>query len=231
MGRSRAGPSIRPVGEAIWVMPLHCAFPCGQAPVACTGTAIGAAGTSPRYGALTSLWSTDSSRRLRARSSHEGARNLLVGAGIAIALVMLLAARSGALAQYVAVWGLWLHGRSTSGAPLAGHAMLSWGRAGKILQFLGGLVAVLDLLDLNKLRERGSETRKCHDRNRAPLEILHKARKTLGLENRLVHTVISYWAKNGPGHWVLYSADTPGQSSSRWRAAQRVAGVLTSWRS
>jgi hypothetical protein len=38
MGRSRAARPSRPVGASIWVMPLHCAFPCGQAPVACTGT-------------------------------------------------------------------------------------------------------------------------------------------------------------------------------------------------
>ncbi|MEV4455148.1 hypothetical protein [Microbispora sp. NPDC049633] len=59
-----------------------------------------------------------------------------------------MAALDAGLPDVVSVW---LDGRSTSGLVLWGHTMLWWGRLGKIVQFAAGLVAVFDLIGLDRL--------------------------------------------------------------------------------
>jgi hypothetical protein len=61
----------------------------------------------------------------------------------------------GFLSDLLRAWGVWLDGLPTSGLTLAGWPMPYWGRSGKLLQFLGGLIVLLDLADAEKLRERG----------------------------------------------------------------------------
>ena len=55
------------------------------------------------------------------------------------------------------VLGAWFSGRSASGLVLWGVPMVWWGRTGKVLQFAGGLVVVLDLVGPDRLRRAGAE--------------------------------------------------------------------------
>jgi hypothetical protein len=61
----------------------------------------------------------------------------------------------GFLSDLLQAWGVWLDGQPTSALTLGGWPMPRWGRAGKLLQFLGGLIVLLDLADADKLRDRG----------------------------------------------------------------------------
>ncbi|MEU0515594.1 hypothetical protein [Amycolatopsis sp. NPDC006125] len=47
---------------------------------------------------------------------------------------------------YWDAWWAWWHGRSLAGYEMWGLPTLWWGRIGKLLQFAGGLIAVLDLI-------------------------------------------------------------------------------------
>lgn len=49
----------------------------------------------------------------------------------------------------------WLDGRPTTGVVVWGWPMLVWGRLGKAMLYFAALSVVLDLLDPDKLRERG----------------------------------------------------------------------------
>jgi hypothetical protein len=59
------------------------------------------------------------------------------------------------IAEYLYVWGVWSHGDATGHLRLWGLSVLWWGRIGKLLEFIAGLAVVLDLLDVNKMREFG----------------------------------------------------------------------------
>jgi hypothetical protein len=49
----------------------------------------------------------------------------------------------------------WFDGHSTTNMVLWGWPMLVWGRVGKVMLYLAALSIILDLLDPDKLRERG----------------------------------------------------------------------------
>ncbi|MGN9845937.1 hypothetical protein ACTMTI_48240 [Nonomuraea sp. H19] len=63
------------------------------------------------------------------------------------------------LGNGAAILGVWLDGRATSDLLMFGNRMALWGRFGKVLQFVAGLSAILDLLDPVKLQESGERAR------------------------------------------------------------------------
>ncbi|MCG5464853.1 hypothetical protein MED01_003112 [Micromonospora sp. MED01] len=54
---------------------------------------------------------------------------------------------------------LWIAGKETSDIHIFGLSMIWWGRVGKLLQFLGGLVVILDLIGPERLRNWGTRIR------------------------------------------------------------------------
>lgn len=56
---------------------------------------------------------------------------------------------------FAEAWSLWLAGQSVADFELWGRPMLWWGRAGKLVQFAGGLTVVLDLVGADRLRKWG----------------------------------------------------------------------------
>ncbi len=57
------------------------------------------------------------------------------------------------------LWSTWLNGHQVQDQVLWGASLLFWGRIGKVLEFVAGLVAVVDLLDPDKLRRHGAAAR------------------------------------------------------------------------
>jgi hypothetical protein len=55
----------------------------------------------------------------------------------------------------VHAWRVWSAGLSAGAEPLWGHTVLWWARMGKLLQFVAGLVVVLDIVGPNRLRSVG----------------------------------------------------------------------------
>lgn len=62
--------------------------------------------------------------------------------------------------ELVTAWRAWWSGASVGDYPLWGFDVTFWGRLGKGLQFLAGLVVILDLLSPNRLRARGATARR-----------------------------------------------------------------------
>jgi hypothetical protein len=56
-------------------------------------------------------------------------------------------------------WGLWFDGRSVSGFRLWGLPVLWWGRIGKLGQFTGGLVAIIDIVGVARITAWGERLR------------------------------------------------------------------------
>jgi hypothetical protein len=56
-------------------------------------------------------------------------------------------------------WGLWFDGRSVSGYQLWGLPVLWWGRIGKLGQFTGGLVAIIDVVGITRITAWGDRLR------------------------------------------------------------------------
>ena len=54
--------------------------------------------------------------------------------------------------SYWEAWSLWWSGHKVDGFQMWGLPLLWWGRIGKLLQFAGGLVVVLDLIGSMRLR-------------------------------------------------------------------------------
>jgi hypothetical protein len=57
------------------------------------------------------------------------------------------------------LWQAWFQGEQVQAAQLWGWTVLRWGRLGKAMEFVAGLVVVIDLLDPDKLRRRGAAAR------------------------------------------------------------------------
>lgn len=53
--------------------------------------------------------------------------------------------------SYFEAWSLWWDGQKLEGLQIFGWPVLYWGRAGKISQFVGGFVALLDLIGKARL--------------------------------------------------------------------------------
>lgn len=68
--------------------------------------------------------------------------------------------------QWWELWHAWFQGDQVQTASLWGLPVLVWGRLGKALEFLAGLVVVVDLLDPDKLRRRGALARQRLDARR-----------------------------------------------------------------
>jgi len=62
--------------------------------------------------------------------------------------------RGSIVAPYLDAWSQWA-AESTVRRPLWGTSMLRWGRVGKLLEFVGGLAVVLDLVKTESLRRFG----------------------------------------------------------------------------
>ncbi|MFG1926835.1 hypothetical protein [Cryptosporangium sp. NPDC048952] len=71
----------------------------------------------------------------------------MLGAGLAIGAFYALV--SG---QFIDAWQIWLSGKEVADAPLWGKTVLFWARAGKLLQFIAGLVVIIDLIGPEALR-------------------------------------------------------------------------------
>jgi hypothetical protein len=56
-------------------------------------------------------------------------------------------------------WGLWFDGQSVSGYTLWGLPVLWWGRLGKLGQFTGGLVAIIDIVGVARISAWGERLR------------------------------------------------------------------------
>jgi len=56
-------------------------------------------------------------------------------------------------------WGLWFDGQSVSGFRLWGLPVLWWGRIGKLGQFTGGLVAIIDIVGVARISAWGERLR------------------------------------------------------------------------
>ncbi|MGH8876005.1 MAG: hypothetical protein ACRD0P_01465 [Stackebrandtia sp.] len=92
--------------------------------------------------------------------------------------------------QWRMVMGTWSGGEATSNLTAWGIPMLSWGRLGKIAQFLAGLVVILDLLDPDKLRSKGSRAgRQLADIDEG-FRLRERARELHGDRNRLFHGLV-----------------------------------------
>jgi len=57
-------------------------------------------------------------------------------------------------------WGLWWQGKSVQGMLLWGIPMLIVGRAGKIISFIGAIVAVVDIVGPARIRQWASRTQR-----------------------------------------------------------------------
>jgi hypothetical protein len=53
---------------------------------------------------------------------------------------------------YWEAWSLWWSGQKVDGMQMWGLPLLWWGRAGKLMQFGGGLIVILDLIGSGRLR-------------------------------------------------------------------------------
>jgi len=103
--------------------------------------------------------------------------------------VALIASKNGWLGQYVQIIDEWQAGNQTTGLLLAGKNMLYWGRVGKILQFIAGLVVILDLLDVDKLRQHGLDARRRRFGNISRLQGMNTAKKALRFKRGLRHAI------------------------------------------
>jgi hypothetical protein len=56
-------------------------------------------------------------------------------------------------------WELWWSGKALSGYALWGMPMLWWGRIGKLAQFTGGLVAIIDIIGPDRIQAWGQRLR------------------------------------------------------------------------
>ena len=56
-------------------------------------------------------------------------------------------------------WGLWFDGQSVAGYRLWGVPVLWWGRIGKLGQFTGGLVAIIDIIGVTRISAWGERLR------------------------------------------------------------------------
>ncbi|MEV0381717.1 hypothetical protein [Nonomuraea sp. NPDC050643] len=97
------------------------------------------------------LWSRWG-RRLAAEGRRRRRRTLY-------ALVILISVGWAAFNGLEPVLARWANGVSTEKSRLGFTTMLWWGRIGKGLQFVAGLVVLLDLADPDRLREAGKRAR------------------------------------------------------------------------
>ncbi|BCY09477.1 hypothetical protein [Actinoplanes sp. L3-i22] len=91
----------------------------------------------------------------------------------------------GFFSDLIRAWGVWLDGQSTSALTLAGWPMLLWARGGKLLQFAGGLIVLLDLADADKLRDRGEAAKERWRELRRSVSRIRKYRDSVEVADRL----------------------------------------------
>ncbi|MEU0549966.1 hypothetical protein [Micromonospora sp. NPDC005979] len=82
------------------------------------------------------------------------------------------------------LWLAWSDGQQVNSQPLGPWTVLIWGRAGKLMQFVAGLVVVVDLLDPEKLRGKGRVASRSIRAHRALLRRQVEVRSLLDLEVR-----------------------------------------------
>jgi hypothetical protein len=120
------------------------------------------------------------------------------------AAVMVVAAESGALGQYLHAWKVWLSGRTTGGLVLAGHSLLYWGRLGKLLEFVAGLVVVFDFVDPERVRQRGRDAQLSRQAGRSALTRLRSLRRAYAMEKSLVNSAVGIVKVDEPSKvWLL----------------------------
>ncbi len=86
---------------------------------------------------------------------------------------------------YFDVWAVWLDGKPTSGLVLWGWQVLWWGRAGKVLLFLAGLIAVVDVIKHSWLGDLGSSLLDRARRASARGNERAALRRIMGLRDRI----------------------------------------------
>ncbi|MCX2953141.1 hypothetical protein [Lentzea sp. NEAU-D7] len=83
--------------------------------------------------------------------------------------------------SYWEAWGRWWAGDSLAGTTMWGQQMLFWGRTGKLVQFAGGLVAVLDIVGSDRVEAWGRQLkeRSVHTHRKTFAESRRQLSKTL----------------------------------------------------
>lgn len=104
--------------------------------------------------------------RLRAISGGVGIMRNRTGWRTRVVLILaaLLVVAAAIRGDYPAVWTAWWDGEPTEDLRMFSMEIVWWGRIGKGLQFLAGMVALLDFVDTDKLREQGAEARRTLER-------------------------------------------------------------------
>jgi len=122
--------------------------------------------------------------------------------------VGLAAASRLPFSDYAEAWRAWGAGRSTSGLIVGGWPVLLWGRVGKVMQFVAGLVAVFDFVDVEMLRDVGRRRRDKYAAELSQLRATRLARTAGVLERRLRRTVLTGPAAEVPPGVTMTSAGT-----------------------
>lgn len=175
--------------------PGRSAHPRGRA----TRTAAGYAEIILRVGSAVSIpsiappegWEPHSLHSAKYRSYGDGVRN-----------VGLLEA-----------WRLWSEGKSLTDYELWGLSILWWGRAGKVIQFLGGLTILLDLLGPERLRRWGQGMAKGPFRKIAARSADSAVMETLCL---IVAAAIAVWLDDYLGAPARWLQAVEGQIPDAW---------------
>jgi hypothetical protein len=117
-----------------------------------------------------------------------------IAVSAAVAGLIVAAAYGG----FGAVWRAWSSGRQTTTITLYGYPMLWWGRIGKGLQFVAGLAVVLDLVEPDWLRAKGTRARNRLDALRAEVMERQAANRLIRLEQWLSDNIVSVSEVPGP---------------------------------
>lgn len=102
--------------------------------------------------------------------------------------------------EYPRAWATWWDGGETGALPLGWLSVLWWGRVGKLLQFIAGLVVVLDLIGPEALRAFGQ---RAADRWRRTREFFRFRRLTRmwQLNNRILDSLYEERSSEDAGVW------------------------------
>lgn len=84
---------------------------------------------------------------------------VLVVCAVAVTVVVASGRFAPFIRQPFELWGRWAEGEQLAATRLWGWPLLSWGRLGKVCQFLAGLTIVLDLIGPGPLRAFGARLR------------------------------------------------------------------------
>ncbi|MFF0309736.1 hypothetical protein ACFYSC_20100 [Streptosporangium sp. NPDC004379] len=120
------------------------------------------------------------------------------------------------MSDLATVLSAWLDGQSTTGMDLYGIRMLAVGRFGKGLLFLAGLSVGLDLLDPDKVRERGEASGERAERTLARGRRRRDVARLAALHKAVTEDMVTVWSVsaddiNGPISGLSVHRTPPGR--------------------